>query len=75
MPKHFALTLGAVRIEESSVNATRLAGERVGHQRNDGADALMPAERVGQVIKQSDVQQFPFSSASARAPIDGALVI
>ena len=59
-PKHLALTLGAVRIEESSMNATRLAGERVGHQRNDGADTLVPPKRVGQVIKQSNVQPATF---------------
>ena len=58
-PEHLALALGAVGIEEGAMNAGRLVADRIGHQRNDGADALMPAERVAQVIEQADMQAAP----------------
>ena len=42
------------------MDAGRLAGERVSHQGHDGADALMPTKRVGQVIKEPNVQPATF---------------
>ena len=59
LAKHLAFTLGAVRIEEGAMNASRLIADGVGHQCDN--DAFMPAKAVVERIKQTDMQATPLS--------------
>ena len=60
MPKHLALDLRGILCDEGPMDANRRAAERISHQGHDGADAFMPAERMAQVIEESNVEAATF---------------